>query len=120
MHVVNPPLPPGVPNQMGTSHHLPTSVFLLVAASTAVAATADTLNCLVLLELRLRHSADTCRVEVRFFRLDTAQTTQLDKSVSPRPKQKCSQGQTNLLIALLLPLGNQVGISILVLEQEII
>lgn len=101
MRVVNPPLPPGSPVKWEPSSHRSTSAFLLVAASTAVAATADTLNRLVLLELRLGHSADTCGIEIRFFRLDTAQATQL-------------------LIALLLPLGNQVRIGILVLEQEII
>lgn len=81
------PLPPEVPSQLGTSHP-PTSLglFFLVAASTSVAATADTLNRLVLLELRLGHSADTCGVEIRLFRLNTAQTTQLGKSVSSRPE----------------------------------
>lgn len=88
MRVVNPPPPRGSHLTRDPSSHRPTLtlVFLLVAASTAVAATADTLNRLVLLELRLGHSADTRGIEIRFFRLDTAQTTQLDKSVSPSPR----------------------------------
>jgi hypothetical protein len=68
---------------MESFSHRPTSASILVAASTAVAATADTLNRLVLLELRLGHSADTRGIEIRLFRLDTAQTTQLGKLVSP-------------------------------------
>jgi hypothetical protein len=68
---------------MESFSHRPTSASILVAASTAVAATADTLNRLVLLELRLGHSADTRGIEICLFRLDAAQTTQLGKLVSP-------------------------------------
>jgi len=50
----------------------------LVTASTSPAPTADTLNRLVLLQLRLGHTTDTSRVEIRLFRLDTAQAAELN------------------------------------------
>lgn len=49
----------------------------LVAAGTASASTADTLDCLFFLELRLGYSADAGGIEIGLLRLDTTETAQL-------------------------------------------
>lgn len=51
----------------------------LIATSTSPASTTDALHRLILLQLRLGHTADASRVEIRFFRLDAAQTTKLQQ-----------------------------------------
>lgn len=49
----------------------------LIAAGTAPAPTADTLDGLLLLELRFRHPANTGGIEIGLFGLDAAKTAQL-------------------------------------------
>lgn len=72
-----------------------------VGRGAAAAPAADALNVLVVLESRLWHAADAGRVEVCLVGLDAAQAAQL-------------------LVALLLPLGNEKGISVAVLEQPLV
>lgn len=77
-------------------HHLH-----LVIARAASTATANTFDFLILLQLSAWHSADTSAVEIGLLRLDTSQTAQF-------------------LVALLLPLRDQVGIGVAVLQQPIV
>lgn len=72
-----------------------------ISAGASSAPAADALYRLILLELLLWHSADAGRVEVRLLGLDAAQAAQL-------------------LVSLLLPLGDQVGVRVSVLEQPVI
>jgi len=50
---------------------------ILIATCTASTSATDTLDHLILLELRFRHSTDTGGVEVRFLSLDAAKATKL-------------------------------------------
>ena len=72
-----------------------------VTARAATAPAAHTLHLLILLQLLSRHTADTRRVEIRLLRLNTAQAAKL-------------------LVALLLPLGDQVPICVAVLQQPVV
>ena len=49
-----------------------------VATRASLTATANTCDLLILLQLRARHTADTCTIEVGFFRLNAAKATQLE------------------------------------------
>ncbi len=72
-----------------------------VPTSTPAASTIHTLHLLVLLELLPRHTADARRIEVRLLGLHASQTTKL-------------------LIALLLPLGDEIAVGVVVLQQPVV
>lgn len=69
----------------------------LIATATPSAPTTDTLHPFPFLQLCLRHSTDAGGVKVGFLGLDAAETAQL-------------------LVPLLLPLRDQVGVGVVVLE----
>lgn len=73
----------------------------LVAGCAPSAAATDALHIAILFQLSSRHSADTRAVEVCLFRLDAAQAAEL-------------------LVALLLPLGNEHRIGISILQQPLV
>ena len=73
----------------------------LVAASTSSASAVDALNDLVLLELLARHATDTGAVEVGLLGLNAAKTAEL-------------------LVALFLPLGDEVSVGVGVFEEPVV
>lgn len=75
--------------------------FSLIASGTPSAPTAHALHILALLQLGLGYAADARRVEVGLLGLNAAQTAQL-------------------LVAVLLPLGNQHRVRVSVLEQPLV
>ena len=91
----------GTPNARYQSLARGARLIHLVIARATSAPTADALNLLVLLQLSAWHTADTSAVEIGLLRLNAPQTAQL-------------------LVALLLPLRNQVAISVAVLEKPIV
>lgn len=90
-----------------------------VARRTPSTPTADAFDDLVLLHLGLGHAAYACRIKVRLFRLHTLQTAQLLHAVSICFLER-KEGKTYLLIPGLLPLGDQHGICVAVLEQPLV
>lgn len=101
-------------------------VDLSVATRAPSAPATDALNLLVLLQLLSRHATDARAVEVRLFRLDAAQAAELHFQVSRLASRSQIQAKlfqqilTYLLVSLLLPLGNQVGVRVLILQQPVI
>lgn len=89
------------PLQKGIQHFSPPSTAPSVARRTSPATAANTLYVLVLLEPCLGHAADARRVEVCLLGLDAAQAAQL-------------------LVALLLPLCDEHGVGVAVLEQPVV
>lgn len=96
----------------------------LVARGAASAPAAHALNFLVFFKLRFRNTADTCRVEVGLFCLDTPKAAELGKLVDVQSRRSVvvfyKTGRTYLLVSLLLPLGNEHGIGVAVLEQPVV
>jgi len=79
-----------------------------ITACTTPTTTIDTLNTgttlsatILPLQPGLRHTTNTCAREIRLLRLHTPQTTQL-------------------LVPLLLPLGDQVRVAVVVLQQPVV
>lgn len=73
----------------------------LVARRATSASAANTLDLFGILHIRSRYSADACAVEVGLLRLDASKAAKL-------------------LVALLLPLGDQHRVRISVLQQPIV
>lgn len=90
-----------IPSQPSHSPQLRNSYHRLITARASSTATADTLDLLILFQLLPRHTTDACAVEVGLLSLNAPQTAKL-------------------LITLLLPLGNEVGVCISILEQPIV
>lgn len=80
--------------------HLSTAA-LSIGTGTPSTTTADTLHLLIFLQLLTRHAANACAVEVRLLGLNTSQTAKL-------------------LIALLLPLGDEIAVRVAVLQQPVV
>ena len=94
----------------------------LIAGRTSSTAAADAFDRLVFLQLVFRHAAYAGAVEVRFLCLDAAQAAKLEGgyNVSIDPAKDMKRDREGkacvyLLIALFLPLCDQIRVSVAVL-----
>lgn len=91
-----------------------------ITTSTPPTPAAHALDLLVLLQLLPRHAADARAVEVGLFGLDASQTAQLRTTSATKPQEMNTKRATHLLIALLLPLRDQIRIRVAIFQQPVV